>query len=244
MKDIILCQYGCGQEAKFKTKGGKNICSKSPNSCPANRKKNSQSVKKAHQKEPEKWMGHLGHLTGFASKQWKDNNLEQYQLMHKQAGETYKRKLKNGQLIYHWTGKKHTLQTRQKMSKNAALNSNGHVRTKYYDVYCPHENKFVKVQGTWQLKYAEYLNKNNINWIRSRKINLKYRLHEDDYLHTYYPDFYLPDTDQYIEIKGYWWKSQDGSVDDKRKMQKVIEYNNDKKIAILTKVELKKLNII
>ena len=73
----------------------------------------------------------------------------------------------------------------------------------------------------------------------SKLQNLKYRLHQDDYLHTYYPDFYLPDKDQYVEIKGYWWKSQDGKIDDYKKMQKVIEYNNDKRITVLTKVELK-----
>ncbi len=240
MENIILCQYGCGQQAKFQTKAGKKICSKSPNQCPANRKKNSQNVKLAHAKEPEKWKGHL---TGFASKQWKDNNLQQYQLMQKQSGETYKKRVQSGELIPYWLGKHHTVQARQKMSKNAALNSNGHVRTKYYDVYCPHENKFVKVQGTWQLKYAEYLNQNNISWIRSRKINLKYRLHQDDYLHTYYPDFYLTDTDQYIEIKGYWWKSQDGKIDDKRKMLLVIEQNKDKKIRIFEHKQLLLLGI-
>jgi len=41
----ILCQYGCGQIAKYKTKGGRDICSPSPNSCPANRRKNSEAGK-------------------------------------------------------------------------------------------------------------------------------------------------------------------------------------------------------
>lgn len=40
----MLCSYGCGQEAKFQTKAGKNICAKSPNSCPVNRGLNAKKT--------------------------------------------------------------------------------------------------------------------------------------------------------------------------------------------------------
>lgn len=241
MKDIILCQYGCGQEAKFQTKAGKKICSKSPNQCPVNRKKNSQGgkrvQKRAHQKSPEKWVGHK--FGGICSKQWRLANPEKYVQSLKKQGKTYSQNQKAGLTKNPWTGRKHSIETKMKISAKAGERNNGLIKTKYFEIYCPYTKDLVKVQGTWQLKYAEYLNQNKINWIRSRKINLKYRLHQDDYLHTYYPDFYLPDKDQYIEIKGYWWKSRDGKIDDYKKMEKVIEYNNDKRIIILTKVELK-----
>ena len=38
---------------------------------------------------------------------------------------------------------------------------------------------------------------------------------------------------EYVEIKGYWWKSDDGRVDDKRKMEMVKKYNSDKIIIII-----------
>ncbi len=41
---MYLCEYGCGNIAKNKTKGGKNICS-TPQSCPVNRKKNGDANK-------------------------------------------------------------------------------------------------------------------------------------------------------------------------------------------------------
>lgn len=41
---MLKCEYGCGLVAKFQTKSGKNICHKSPNSCPSNKKKNSESL--------------------------------------------------------------------------------------------------------------------------------------------------------------------------------------------------------
>jgi len=45
----MKCEYGCGQEAKFQTKSGKWCCSKSPNSCPELKRKNSYGLKKAYQ---------------------------------------------------------------------------------------------------------------------------------------------------------------------------------------------------
>ena len=41
-----LCQYGCGQVARYKNKSGKLMCCKSSNSCPENKKKNSSKLKK------------------------------------------------------------------------------------------------------------------------------------------------------------------------------------------------------
>lgn len=44
----MLCVYGCGLEAEFVLKNGNQSCSKSPNSCPANKAKNSKSLKEVH----------------------------------------------------------------------------------------------------------------------------------------------------------------------------------------------------
>lgn len=44
----MLCDYGCGNESKFVMSSGKNCCSARYNSCPALRKKNSNSIKQAH----------------------------------------------------------------------------------------------------------------------------------------------------------------------------------------------------
>ena len=40
-----LCSFGCGKEVLFQSKTGRGRCAKSPNSCPENRKKNSQGLK-------------------------------------------------------------------------------------------------------------------------------------------------------------------------------------------------------
>jgi len=59
----------------------------------------------------------------------------------------------------------------------------------------------VLLDGTWELKVAIYLDNNNFNWVRNvtRFPYIDYNSKE----RTYCPDFYLPDADTYIEVKGY-----------------------------------------
>lgn len=62
-----FCYYGFGQIAKYQTKSGKHICSPSQNSCPENRKKNSQGLKKAYdegRKDNIHWDGKRGWSKG------------------------------------------------------------------------------------------------------------------------------------------------------------------------------------
>jgi len=44
----MKCEYGCGNDAKYKMSSGKWCCSSYYTKCPANKKKNSEGVKKAH----------------------------------------------------------------------------------------------------------------------------------------------------------------------------------------------------
>lgn len=56
--------------------------------------------------------------------------------------------------------------------------------------------KNIWMRSSWEVKYAQYLDKNNIKWLyESKTFDLGNT--------TYTPDFYLPETDIYIEIKGY-----------------------------------------
>lgn len=69
-----------------------------------------------------------------------------------------------------------------------------HKRTKHFTY------KGFRIDGTWELIVAQYLDNENIKWTK------KVRCFEYDWLgkkHNYYPDFYLPDYDKYIEVKGY-----------------------------------------
>lgn len=61
--------------------------------------------------------------------------------------------------------------------------------------------KGIHCQSSWELAYVIYQLEHGINIIRNKK-GFKYTWNGSE--HTYYPDFYLPDLNQYIEIKGYY----------------------------------------
>lgn len=77
---------------------------------------------------------------------------------------------------------------------------------------------------------------NRIKWKKDRSFSLKYIF--DGLEKNYFPDFYLPERNEYIEIKGHWFKSPDGRVDDKRKMRLVAENNPTLTIRILDSMKL------
>ena len=105
------------------------------------------------------------------------------------------------------------------------LENNGDHHTLWYEVF---NGKFnIKVQGTWEKKVAEWLTSNNIYWERKRLKYLNNRF--------YTSDFYLPDFNIYIEVKG-WMKDRDIY-----KMNKVLEYNNID-LRLIEKNEFKNLD--
>lgn len=69
------------------------------------------------------------------------------------------------------------------------------------------------MDSTWEVACAERLDALGIKWHRDPSIKLQYRCKKLR-LRNYIPDFYLPDYDIYLEIKGYWtdaakWKMRD-----------------------------------
>jgi hypothetical protein len=91
--------------------------------------------------------------------------------------------------------------------------------------------KGIKMRSSWEIAYAKYLDKNKIKWQYEPKT---FDLGDT----TYTPDFYLPETDTYVEIKGYW------RDDAKKKFKMFQKKYYSMNIVLLTKKELKKLRII
>jgi hypothetical protein len=142
-----------------------------------------------------------------------------------------------------------SLETRQKLSKLATENNlkrtdevlnkisntitnkikegTWHNSTGKYYYY-----KDIKFDSIWEVKYAEYCDNNSIKWERC--------VESFDYIFEnkqkkYIPDFYLPETKEYVEIKGYVRKK------DKHKWNC---FPSDKVLKILFKTDLKNLGII
>lgn len=98
--------------------------------------------------------------------------------------------------------------SRKKQSLNRAIFINsGKAHCNYYSVWNGHQ--CIKVQGTWEKRIAEALTKFNIQWTR---VIIPYSKTKH-----YTPDFYLPDYDMYLEVKG--WMSDN----DINKYKKIIK---------------------
>lgn len=69
----------------------------------------------------------------------------------------------------------------------------------------------IKLNGQWEVEVAKYLDEKNIKWKRP-DTGIEYFWNKK--IHLYFPDFYLPDYNTYIEVKGlvrerdyYKWKN-------------------------------------
>lgn len=94
-------------------------------------------------------------------------------------------------------GRSPTIKTRNKQSLS---------RIRYLETHHNHglqwhsiirnDGSVIKVQGTWEKKVAEWLNSMMIEWTRPCLTFMNHR--------RYTPDFFLPQYEFYIEVKGFW----------------------------------------
>lgn len=63
-----------------------------------------------------------------------------------------------------------------------------------------HQYNGADLHGTWEVLYAKFLDENGINW---KRCNERFPYTFNDKVRYYTPDFYLPLTDEYVEIKGH-----------------------------------------
>lgn len=61
----------------------------------------------------------------------------------------------------------------------------------------------IQMDSSWEVKCAEKLDELGLRWERTEDLKLQY-IDKKARTRNYIPDFYLPDFDIYIEVKGYW----------------------------------------
>lgn len=109
---------------------------------------------------------------------------------------------------------------------------------KHGEVYfCKELNKEVFLDSSWEIKYAKYLDLNNIKWIRPKNVFWK---DKEEKIRRYTPDFYLIDNKEYIDIKNDYLLSLKSTKD---KIKGVEEYNNIK-INLLSKQDLVNIKVL
>jgi len=87
------------------------------------------------------------------------------------------------------------------------------------------------MRSSWEVAYAKYLDKQGIKWQYEPKT---FDLGKT----TYTPDFYLPDSDTYVEIKGYFRNKAKIKISLFRKIYK--NFN----LKILKKSQLIKMEVL
>jgi len=83
----------------------------------------------------------------------------------------------------------------------------------------------VSMDSTWEVACAKRLDELGVKWVRSRELKMPY-LTRGKRKRNYVPDFYLPDYDVYLEVKGYWTSAA-------RHKMKEIEKTNPGKVILL-----------
>ena len=144
----------------------------------------------------------------------------------KKQGETFHSRVENGEIKIQ--GHKHSVETKEILSKKrseylaSAENAGGFKDVGWYKIKNIKNIEYV-VRGLWEYNVALKLNELNILWIRNQYLNY----FVDEVKKIYNPDFYLPDSNEYIEVKGYF------SDKDKIKMDAVIDQNLNVKIRFM-----------
>ena len=91
------------------------------------------------------------------------------------------------------------------------------------------DGSLVLMDSTWEVAMAERLDHLKIEWERREDIKLPY-FSKSGRKRNYIPDFYLPEYDTYIEVKGYW-------TDAARYKMASVQSTNVVKVVILESLD-------
>lgn len=131
---------------------------------------------------------------------WNKGLTKETNVILKEKGERLSKRYREGELVGSFKGKKHTEETRKKSSETIKRKLKEGTWHFSFSKTRTYEYKEVKLHGKWELQYAKYLDKNNISWRRPKEKFVYIHKGKERF---YTPDFYLIDTNEYIEIKGY-----------------------------------------
>ena len=210
----MKCDYNCGNNALFVLKNGKQCCVENWNKCPEIKRNKSINLKKSYQtgsKLPPKSMTGINPWNKGLTKETNSKLMEQsIKLSGRRVGSFVK----------------HTEETKERIAQSMRGNNNGKHRGDRQSYY-----QNIRMDSSWEVKVAEYLDQNNIKWKYSQTV-----FNIDD-KRSYRPDFEL-DNGNFIEVKGYWRKENlDKFNDFKKKFPDIV-------VDIWDKIKLKELKIL
>lgn len=201
----MICEYGCGRESTVVLKNGKNCCSKSSNSCPSIKAKNSERVREKRLLLGDSYWknGHpKGNIGGKALKGKTYEDIYGLSANQHRASRSFSNKGK---------GSHDKLTIDQKIEHAERARKN--IIARYEAGWMPKAGRCNKIQyvsliagtvwvdGTWELAVAKWLDSKGYNWKRNTK-RFPYKNLKGNISH-YTPDFFVEELGGYIEVKGY-----------------------------------------
>jgi len=173
-----LCSYGCGSIANFINGSKRLMCSKSSNSCPANRKKNSEGLKNCGRDYVETYKN--------LPQPIKDKMLWSKGLTKETDPRVARPQFKGKRFGVSLTG--HTQETKQKISK---------ARTNWLKNPYNRKNLGRHKRSWMELTFENYLKENNvIGW------DTEVHFWNDELGKNYFPDFIFESKKLIIELDG------------------------------------------
>lgn len=103
-------------------------------------------------------------------------------------------------------GRKHTLEARKKISENLI----GRIPSPKCNRGKRERYKGISMRSSYELAYAKWLDQNKIKWEYEP---LAFPINIGKKITTYTPDFYLIETKEYIQIKGYMYPEAKKKID-------------------------------
>ena len=108
-----------------------------------------------------------------------------------------------------FTGRTHSEETKSKQREKALLSTHRRLRKKMI------EYNGIMLDSTWEFELAKRLDDQNIRWERPAPIKW---IDEDGVTHNYFPDFFLPDHNLYLDPKNpHAYKVQTKKIDQLKK---------------------------
>lgn len=103
-----------------------------------------------------------------------------------------------------------------------------------------HDYNGIKLHGSWEVKYANFLDENKISWRRPTE-KFKYTFEGKDSYYT--PDFFLIEENVYIEIKGYKVSRDEAKWSQFPLKLKILTGKDLIELGLLGKEEVKDISI-
>ncbi len=147
-----------------------------------------------HTEEGRKWMKeHCNNSFNTKGRKAWNSGLSKYDdIRLENRGKKLSRKIKEGKIVPSFLGKKHSNKTKQILAEKALASDHRRLRRNIINY------KGVLLDSVYELQVAQELDKYEISWIRPKP--LKYK-DQQNVVHNYFPDFYLPKYDVYLDPK-------------------------------------------